>query len=307
MTMVVALTCLTAYLMDAVLGEPKRFHPLVGFGQWASELEQRLHPGEGAGSVLQFALGCLAWCLALAIPLMLLVMVFAIMPAWLDIALALVVLYVCIAPRSLVEHAELVAEALARNDLDAARQACGMMVSRDTQSMNETELCKATIESVLENAHDAVLAPLCWFAIAGWGGAVMFRLSNTLDAMWGYRNTRFNYFGRCAARCDDVLGFITARVTVLLYSLRNGAAIKAALEQGGHWESPNAGPVMAAGAAALNISLGGNARYHGKMKQRPVLGQGPEPTAADIGRALKLVRDAYRALLLLVLIVAVVL
>ncbi len=301
----IAIIAVLAYVMDALLGEPRRFHPIVGMGNWAQLVAQRLHPGSQAGPVLQFLLGVLAWSIAMGVPVMVLAIVFTLSPAWLDMLFALLVLYVCIAPKSLVQHAEAVSQALAQDNLDAARSACGMMVSRDTQAMTREEVCTATIESVLENAHDAVIAPVFWFAVGGWWGALIFRLSNTLDAMWGYRNARYLHFGRCAARCDDVLGYLSARLTVLLFALRQRRALTAALEQGDNWDSPNAGPVMAAGAGALGVRLGGAARYGGERKLRPVLGSGRAPRPADIDAALKLVRDAYRMLLLGLVVLAV--
>ena len=304
---VVAVIAVLAYVLDAALGEPRRYHPVAGFGLWAGKVEQALHPGAQANAVLQFCLGGLAWLIAVGVPLMALAIVYVLSPDWMDWLCSLLLLYLCIAPKSLVQHAEAVSRALADNNLQAARSACGKMVSRDTAHMSREDVCKATIESVLENAHDAVIAPLFWFALGGWWAALVFRLSNTLDAMWGYRNSRFLFFGRWAARCDDALGFLSARLTVLLFSLRRPAAMQTALEQGDRWESPNAGPVMAAGAGALGLRLGGAAVYSGERRQRPELGQGRLPVANDIDAALKLVRDAYRLLLLVLVLLAVVL
>lgn len=306
MTMVAVIAVL-AYVLDALLGEPRRYHPVAGFGVWAGKAEQALYPGVQASPVLQFCLGALAWLVVVGVPLMGLAIIFVLSPDWLAWLMTLLLLYMCIAPKSLVQHAEAVSRALNDNNLQAAREACGKMVSRDTANMSREDVCKATIESVLENAHDAVIAPLFWFAAGGWWAAVVFRMSNTLDAMWGYRNQRFLYFGRWAARCDDVLGFLSARVTVLLFALRRPVAIQSALEHGDRWESPNAGPVMAAGAGALGLRLGGAAWYGGERKLRPELGRGRAPVAADIDAALKLVRDAYRLLLLVLVLLAVLL
>lgn len=301
-----AFICILAYLFDAFVGEPRRYHPLAGFGAWANTTAERLHPGEHASPAVSFALGGLCWLVVVSVPMMLVGIMFTLTGGWLELLFSLIVLYLCIAPRSLVEHAEAVARALKAGDLPAARKACSKIVSRDTHTMSASEISSATVESVLENAHDGVVAPFVWFACFGWWGALLFRLSNTLDAMWGYRNARYNYFGRWAARCDDVLGFITSRVTVLLYALRGKRALSAALEQEDRWESPNAGPVMAAGAAILNVRLGGPVSYGGQRKERPFLGIGQAPQAEDIARALKLVRDAYRALLMFILAVALV-
>ncbi|MDP3038050.1 MAG: regulatory signaling modulator protein AmpE, partial [Rhodocyclaceae bacterium] len=149
----------------------------------------------------------------------------------------------------------------------------------------------AAVESVLENGNDAVFGALFWFFVAGGAGALLFRLANTLDAMWGYRDARRVYFGWAAARIDDVLNFVPARLTALTYALlgRTRDALACWRTQAPRWSSPNAGPVMAAGAGALKVGLGGTARYHGASEERPRLGSGAAPTFVDIGRAVTLV------------------
>jgi adenosylcobinamide-phosphate synthase len=207
------------------------------------------------------------------------------------IALQILLLYLTLGYRSLSQHALPVAEALNRDDLGIARQRVGRMVSRDTAAMRSVEVARAAVESVLENGNDAVFAALLWFAIAGAPGALLYRLINTLDAMWGYRTPRYLSFGWAAARCDDVMNFVPARLTALTYALlgRFRDAMRCWRLQGARWESPNAGPVMAAGAGSLNLLLGGPAFYHGQWKLRPPLGQGKDPQAEDIARALRLV------------------
>jgi adenosylcobinamide-phosphate synthase len=213
-------------------------------------------------------------------------------------------LYFALGLKSLGQHALPVAQALRLGDLPQARQRVGYLVSRRTAELDATGVARAGTESVLENGSDAVFAALFWFCLLGAPGVLLYRLSNTLDAMWGYRNERFERFGWAAARIDDVLNYLPARLVALTYALlgRTGLALRCWLRQAPQWDSPNAGPVMAAGAGALGVSLGGAAVYHGVEEQRPQLGAGAPPQARDIERALNLVHGGVALWLLLLLV-----
>jgi adenosylcobinamide-phosphate synthase len=284
--MTLALTALAALILDRLLGEPKGWHPLVAFGRFAERLERRFNPG-GSGWRSH---GVSAWCLAV-LPLTLLAWLLMQLP-YLGWLVELLALYVAIGLRSLGEHAEPVIQALRRNDLPEARQWVGLMVSRQTSELDATGVARAATESVLENGSDAVFAALFWFALAGAPGVVLYRLANTLDAMWGYRNQRFERFGWAAARIDDLLNYLPARLVALTYALlgKTLTALRCWRRQAAAWDSPNAGPVMAAGAGALAVRLGGSAIYHGERHERPVLGEGGEADAGSIAGALELVR-----------------
>ncbi|MDP4028560.1 MAG: adenosylcobinamide-phosphate synthase CbiB [Gallionella sp.] len=298
----VPLMILAAVLLDQLLGEPNRFHPLAGFGWLAQRVEERFYGPVFSSSGMRQVRGIAALS-ALLVSLVALAMLLQ-QPAIFGTMFSIVVLYFSIAPRSLREHAGRVASALAAGDLPAARQAVGMMVSRDTRHLDEEGVARATVESVLENGNDAIFAALFWFVIAGAPGVVLYRLSNTLDAMWGYRNARYDHFGWAAARLDDVLNFIPARLTALSYALvgHTYSALRCWRQQAAAWESPNAGPVMAAGAGALQVQLGGSAIYHGESSLRPLLGCGMVVSAADIECAVRLVRHTlYTWLAVLVL------
>ena len=215
-----------------------------------------------------------------------------------------VLLYLALGGRSLAEHAERVAADLAAGDLAAAREHVGWIVSRDTSELDESGVAKACVESTLENGNDAVFGALFWFMLFGGAGAVLFRLANTLDAMWGYKTERFLRFGWAAARLDDVLNYLPARLTALSYALfgQTRRALVCWRAQAPLWESPNAGPVMSAGAGSLGLALGGAAIYHGQREERPVLGEGRFPGGADISRALALLRRSAWLWLLIFLI-----
>ena len=295
-----ALILVAAFVLDFLLGEPKCAHPLVAFGRFVSWLESRWYGPQEMLHPLRMFRGFAAALTAIVVPLVLVLWVSSWVEGWLSTLLATVIVYFCIAAKSLHDHADRVYQALSSGQLDEARSACAMMVSRDTSELNESEIAKATIESVLENANDAVIAPALWFVLAGLPGILVFRMANTLDAMWGYRNARFLYFGRFAARLDDVLGYLPARASVILYTLLERASWRTFKRDARLWYSPNAGPVMAAGAGGLGLRLGGVARYHGVVKDRPVLGQGEEPELGDIPRTLKFVQGAYVLMLSLV-------
>lgn len=284
------LLVLAAVLLDQLLGEPRRFHPLVGLGNFARRVEDLCYPSHTKSAPRLYSQGMAAVCLVIA--------PFVLLAVWLQtlqvvgVFFPIVVLYFCIAPRSLREHAERVWLALQARELVAARTAVSMMVSRDTTQLDEPAVARATVESVLENGNDAIFAALFWFLVAGAPGVLLYRISNTLDAMWGYRNARYNYFGWAAARLDDVLNFIPARLTALSYALlgNTASAVNCWRTQAPLWDSPNAGPVMAAGAGALRVQLGGAASYHGAVEARPVLGCATAIATNDIVRALILVR-----------------
>lgn len=292
-----ALAALAAVLLDRLLGEPRRWHPLVGFGKLAGAIEQRLNRRTIVGGIVGWALAVLPW-IALAVALR------PYAPFAVDVAL----LYFALGAQSLGEHAEAVARPLREGRLDEARQRVSWMVSRDTTQLDESGVAKAGMESVLENGNDAIFGALFWFALFGGPGALLFRLANTLDAMWGYRTERFNLYGRCAARLDDALNWLPARLTALSYALlgRTANALACWRTQAPGWESPNAGPVMAAGAGSLGVQLGGAAIYHGQEEIRPPLGNGPAPVAADLGRAIVLIRRSLGLWLAVFFLIALV-
>ncbi|CAB3790494.1 adenosylcobinamide-phosphate synthase CbiB [Pararobbsia alpina] len=306
------LLALAGVLLDQWLGEPRRAHPLVGFGRAAQWLEHRLNRDREAGvrrqgrTVVVRAAGLLAWVAVVGAPVALAVFVVVALPwpfNWLVHAL---LLWFALGARSLSDHIAPIAEALGAGNLEQARALTARIVTRDTTQADETALSRAAIESTLENGNDAIFGALFWFAIAGGPGALAFRLANTLDAMWGYRTPRFFYFGWAAARLDDVANYLPARLTALSYAIcsHTRSALHCWSTQAAAWDSPNAGPVMASGAGGLQLVCGGTARYHGVDEIRPVLGIGSAPRASDIGRALRLVRHAMWLWLAVMLIAA---
>ena len=268
----ILLTVISALTLDRVLAEPKRFHPLVGFGNLAVIIENRLYRDSRISGILALAFTVL--------PFVLIVSLVSLLNGvwWLNILL----LYLALGGRSLWLHAENVRVALVDDDLIVAREQVAYLVSRDVGALDEEGVARATVESVLENGNDAIFAALFWFVIAGAPGVVLYRLVNTLDAMWGYRHARYANFGWAAARLDDVLNYIPARLTAFSYALAGNfrRAIDCWRQQAYSWKSPNAGPVMSAGAGSIGVLLGGAEMYHGELQSRPSLGYG---SAADAG------------------------
>lgn len=296
-----ALAMLAGMGLDAVLGEPRRAHPLVAFGRLAQAIESRLHRDRRT-------VGLVAWGLAVLPPVVLAALLSRLLASWSPLAalaFAVAMLYLAVGHRSLGEHARAVEAPLRGGDLPAARAAVSRMVSRDTAALDASQVAAAATESVLENGSDAVFGALFWFAVLGAPGVVLYRLANTLDAMWGYRTPRYERFGWAAARIDDALNFAPSRLTAFTYALLGDTsrAWRCWRTQAPQWDSPNAGPVMAAGAGALRVRLGGPAPYHGEWEPRPVLGEGRAADADTVAAAVRLVRNGVLAWLAVAAIV----
>ncbi|MCO5399816.1 adenosylcobinamide-phosphate synthase CbiB [Ralstonia soli] len=293
----VALAALAGVLLDRRFGEVPRWHPLVGFGRIATAIEHAMNRRPAALARSRIV-GLIAWAITV-LPFVLLTAWLAAVARtaspWLVVVLDAVALYFAIGARSLHDHIAPIALALRDADLPRARALASRIVSRDLSDAADEPIARAAVESALENGSDAIFAPLFWMVVAGAPGVVLYRLANTLDAMWGYRNARFAGFGWAAARIDDGLNWIPARLTAMSYAVlgqtvgHTADALRCWRTQAPHWSSPNAGPVMAAGAGSLRVRLGGAARYEGVDEARPPLGTGDRATAADITRALTLV------------------
>ncbi|HHZ69419.1 MAG TPA: cobalamin biosynthesis protein [Methylococcaceae bacterium] len=297
------ITTLIAVLLDWFFGEPTKYHPLVGFGSLAKYSEKHCYGPPSETAETRRHRGILA-LLLLLLPLTALATSLCALP-YLGVGFSLLILYFTLGHKSLYDHTLPIAIALRRNNPNEARRLTSRIVSRDPSTLNITV---ATTESIQENGNDSIFATIFWFTIAGAPGALFYRLANTMDAMWGYRNDHYRYFGWAAARLDDVLNYLPARLTALSYALLGNTtqALTCWQTQAPKWDSPNAGPVMAAGAGALNILIGGPARYHGKWHNRPTLGAGLPPNANDIDRSLKLVSHSVWLWLIVIIMFGVI-
>ena len=200
-----AVALLLGLLIDHFIGEAKRWHPLVGFGNAASGLEKAANPSSDNHGKLR---GLVCWALMVLTPVVAMTLAVSQLSGLALLVFNALVVYFVVGLKSLVEHGRNVAVPLLDGDLPAARQQIAMMVSRDTANLNEQQVACATCESVLENGSDAIFAALFWFCLLGAPGAILYRGANTLDAMWGYKTDRYRTFGWAAARIDDVINWL---------------------------------------------------------------------------------------------------
>jgi len=280
------------YALDALFGDPRRFHPVAGYGRFAAALERRLYRPDTRAGVAYTAV-------AAGVPILAGVAAAAATRRRPIARSALVAAatWAVLGGRSLRREAAVIGGALRRGDLPAARRRLGHLCGRDSTTLDEPELARAVVESVAENTSDAVVAPLFWGAVAGVPGLLGYRAANTLDAMVGHRSPRYRRFGAPAARLDDVLNLIPSRLTALLTI---AAAPLVHGDQRRAWRvwrrdrhdhpSPNAGQCESAMAGALGVRLGGRNVYSGRVEVRPLLGDGPRPDAGHVRRAAHLSR-----------------
>jgi adenosylcobinamide-phosphate synthase len=275
------------YALDSLLGDPRRWHPVAGFGRAAGAVEQRMYrPERSAGTA--FA------AVAVGAPVLLGV-AGTLATRRRPVARAALVAagtWTVLGGRTLRHESRVMARALGAGDLPAARRRLNHLCGRDPSTLDEPELARATVESVAENTSDAVVAPLVWGAVAGLPGLLGYRAANTLDAMVGHRSARYARFGTPAARLDDLLNVVPARLTGLLtvalapvaHGDRRVAWQVFRRDRNDH-PSPNAGQCEAAMAGALGVRLGGRNVYFGRSETRPFLGDGPRPEARHLKRA----------------------
>ncbi len=291
-----------ALILDAALGEPRWLwdrwpHPAVLMGRAVDWADRRLNDGSRAAGVLAMAgLGLAALALGWAI---------AALP---DGGLVeVVVVAILLAQRSLCDHVRAVAAGL-RLSLGDGRRAVAMIVGRDTAAMTEAEVARAAVESAAENLSDGVVAPVLWYLVAGLPGLMLYKITNTADSMIGHRTPRHARFGWAAARLDDLLNLIPARLTAALIALTHGvAAWRPILGDARLHRSPNAGWPEAAMAVVLDLRLSGPRSYHGQRRDEPWVwpeGRG-DAAAADIDRAVSVLWRVWIVILAAAALLAV--
>jgi len=258
-------------LLDLLLGDPRWLpHPIRGIGLLINVLERLLRRirYEKAG-------GCILVCAVLVI----VVSMVAVTLHWGGLLVAAYWIFTCLAVRNLDQESNKVIAALRDGDLHQARRLVAFLVGRDTSDLSAKDVTRAVFETVAENMSDAVVAPLFYLAILGVPGMVAYKAVNTMDSMIGYKNDRYIRFGCSAARLDDVVNYIPARITALLIilaaavlRLRWRRAVNIVFRDAHLQPSPNAGYPEAALAGALGVQLGGLNYYFGRPVQKPFLG-----------------------------------
>ncbi len=278
--------CLIGMILDWIFGDPVwLYHPVRIIGKWISFLEKilRKFAGDQEGNEKKLLIaGGILWILVIlasaAVPMGILYLAEKLSPCA-AFVLECFWCYQLLAARSLGKESKKVYKKLIQDDLSGARVAVSMIVGRDTENLTVEGVTKAAVETVAENTNDGVIAPLIYMLIGGPILGFVYKAVNTMDSMLGYKNEKYLYFGRVAAKMDDVAGFIPARISALLMILAScllGMDGKNALwiwkrDRRKH-ASPNAAQTEAVCAGALQVQLAGDAWYFGKKHEKDTIG-----------------------------------
>ena len=288
------------FILDLIIGDPRwLYHPVCLIGNLIAFLEKILrkifpktNKGELAAGIVEVILVCL---FSGGIPYLILHFLYGV-SVWAGLVLETFWCYQLLATKSLKTESMKVYDRLKNGTLDEARYAVSMIVGRDTQSLTEEGVTKAAVETVAENSSDGIIAPMFYMAIGGVWLMFLYKGINTMDSMLGYKNDKYLYFGRCAAKLDDVANFIPARIsgwlmvasTVFVKMDTKNAAKIYRRDRRNH-ASPNSAQTEAAMAGALDVQLAGNAYYFGKLYEKPTIGDAIRPVEVeDIRRSNRL-------------------
>lgn len=301
---------LMALALDTIVGDPRSaYHPVVLIGKVISFYESIFYHNSDKnikkliyGGITVFFVLFTVWFVAIA-----LLMIANRINFWIGYIINVLFVYISISPRSLAEAGMELYRLLRKGDLIEARRKVGWIVGRDTADLDEGEITRATVETISENTVDGILSPLFFCFVFGPIGALLYRTANTMDSMLGYKNERYLYFGRVAARFDDFLNYIPARLGFILLTLSAAVqgfdwreAINITLRDAHKHPSPNGGYAEAPTAGALHIRLGGYNKYGNEVHFRAYMGN---PEQALQGRHIKqTIRLMYGATIITVLL-----
>jgi len=293
-----AITLTAAYLLDLAIGDPRWMpHPVRGMGWMIAKMEKTLRKtgvrsqesGDRklteklSGVLLVTTVVGATYAFFYYINYLLLTSHFPLLTSYLSFIVLAILIATTIATRELINSAKAVIDEVKTGNVETARGKLGMIVGRDTQSLDRKGILKATIETLSENASDGIVAPLFYFALGGLPLAMAYKAVNTLDSMVGYKNETYRNFGWAAARLDDIANFIPARITGVLIVMASFFvyvslptsyfSLKIMLRDGRKHSSPNSGVPEAAMAGALGVQLGGPSMYGGILVEKPFIGE----------------------------------
>lgn len=279
-----------AFALDLALGDPRWLpHPIRGFGWFVARWETFWRALAGWIGLRLAGVFFAVTAITAATAIVALSIVWVAAVPWLTAGVAVYWTYSLLAVRDLDVESRRVVRELRQGCLQAARRQVSMIVGRDTERLDESEVLRAVTETVAEGLCDGVVAPLFYFALGGPVGMAFYKAANTLDSMVGYKNERYGEFGWAAARLDDLLNWIPARLTAaiiwlaaLLLRLDVSRSIRAVWRDASLQPSPNAGYPEAAVAGALGVQLGGLNFYGGRVSRKPNLGDAATPLTLDI-------------------------
>ena len=270
------------FMIDCLLGDPYQLpHPIRWIGNLIARLDKALYKENDSDTV--------KWFKGIVVVIVVLISsticpALILLPAYschfvLGMIVESVMCYYLIAPRCLKDESMKVYLALKKDDVEEARKAVSMIVGRDTDLLDQEGITKAAVETVAENTSDGVTAPLMYMGIGGSVPGFFYKAANTMDSMLGYKNEKYLYFGRCAARLDDLLNYIPARITALIMimaapfcGLNGKNALKIWKRDRRKHESPNSAQTEAVCAGALGVRLAGDAYYFGKFHHKETIG-----------------------------------
>ncbi len=288
---------IAAFVLDLAIGDPRWLpHPVVLMGKWISSGERLLRSGAAGRDFLAGMILSLGLIVLSAAAAWILLRLFENLPWWLSFLAGVALASTTLATRGLLDAVKLVEAPLRAGNLFAARENLSRIVGRETGGLNQDKVLRASLESLSESTCDGIVAPLFYLFLGGVPLAMAYKAVNTLDSMIGYRTEKYFYFGKCAARLDDVLNFIPARLTAVLIvvagrlmRLDSLRAVRIAWRDHANHLSPNAGYPEAALAGAFGIRLGGPSVYFGQVVEKPYLGDDARPAEIEMlrkGRAL---------------------
>lgn len=300
-----------AFLIDCILGDPYNFpHPVRFIGKYIKLFENKVFNKTRTKIELKYFYGVLLTISTVGLTFILTVLILQIakfINIYLFYILNIIILWTTIAPKCLAQEGYKVYKPLKDDNIELARNRISFLVSRDTENLSKSQICRATVETILENISDGVIAPLFYAFIGGAPLAMAYKAVNTLDSMVGYRNDKYENFGFFSAKLDDCLNFIPSRLSGILiiisafclkYDYRN--ALKIFIRDRKKHESPNSAHPESAGAGALSIQLGGATSYFGEIHNKPYIGDNIKQIIPnDILKSIKLL---YISTIILILI-----